>query len=67
VPLVSLLTGISGEVKIATCGREFVLRSMTQLALLPNVSFVLEASDEASCQLLKMPYVGTTASSRFGS
>jgi hypothetical protein len=67
VPLLSLLTGISGEIKIATCGREFVLRSMSQLCLLPNVSFILQASDEASCQLLKMPHLGPKASSRLGS
>jgi hypothetical protein len=55
VALVSIFTGISGEVKIVACDREFVLRPLSQLVLLPNVPFGLEASEQATCQWLQVP------------
>ncbi|HCU11496.1 MAG TPA: hypothetical protein DGB72_05145 [Gemmatimonadetes bacterium] len=55
VPSMTVLIGISGEVRIVACDREFMLRSLSQLTLLPNVSFTLQASGDAACELLTIP------------
>jgi hypothetical protein len=55
VSLVSLFTGITGELKIIACDREFSLRPLSQLVLLPNVTFSMQAAEDAACEWLQVP------------